>query len=123
MPTNGDGHAILTKATLIENIFNASNVPLKDAEIILECILGSMVRAIERGEKIEIRRCGTFGTRARGAHIGRNPRTGVPVNVPAKRIAFFKSSEALRAMILTKSEPWRGGTRWYLGIFRNRGLR
>jgi integration host factor subunit beta len=87
---------ILTKVILIENVSRAVNVSHKEAAIIVERILDSMVAAIQRGDKVEIRGFGSFRTRPRRARTGRNPRTGVPVEVPAKRIPFFTPSKAIR---------------------------
>ena len=107
MLTDGDGkstlkptdsttrRAALTKTDLIEEVSRVLEIPRKEAAIIVECILDSIVRAIHRGDKVEIRGFGSFRTRQRGARIGRNPKTGVRVEVPAKRIAFFKSSQEL----------------------------
>jgi integration host factor subunit beta len=58
-----------------------------------------MVHAIERGDKVEIRSFGSFHTRPRRARVGRNPRTGARVEVPAKKIPFFKPSKELRALV------------------------
>ena len=85
----------LTKADFIDKISGVLELPRKEAAAIFEYILNSMVRALDRGEKIEIRGFGTFRTRPRRARIGHNPKTGVKVEVPAKRIAFFKPSQDL----------------------------
>ena len=109
MPTDPDGVVplqtsagvvgLLTKADLIEKVVGAAELPRKEAVVIVECILNSMVRAIDRGDKVEIRGFGSFGTRQRRARIGRNPKTGVRVEVPAKRIPFFKPSKELRQLV------------------------
>jgi integration host factor subunit beta len=78
-------------------------LPRKEAAIIIEHILASMVKAIERGDRVEIRGFGSFHTRPRGARVGRNPKTGARVEVPAKRIPFFKPSKELRDELLKKS--------------------
>jgi integration host factor subunit beta len=91
--------AILTKAKLIAEVSRVLGVPQKEAEAIVQYILDSMVHAIDRGDKVEIRGFGSFGTRPRGARIGRNPKTGARVEVPAKRIPFFKPSKELRELV------------------------
>ena len=98
-PNNGAGPAVLTKAELIEEVSRIAEVPRKEAAIIVEHILDSMVRAIERGEKIEIRRFGSFHTRPRRARVGRNPKTGALVEVPARRVPIFKPSKELRELV------------------------
>ena len=91
---------VLTKTDLIEELAKVTELPQKEAAVIVECILDSMVKAIERGDKIEIRGFGTFRTRQRQGRIGRNPKTGARVDVPAKRIPFFKPSKELRDAVI-----------------------
>ncbi len=71
----------------------------KDSEVIVETIFDSIVRALRTGEKIEIRGFGSFRTRQRQPRIGRNPKTGTRVDVPAKRIPFFKPSKELKDLV------------------------
>jgi len=91
--------AVITKTDLIENVAHTIEVPLKEAANIVELILDSMVHALETGDKIEIRGFGSFRTRPRNARIGRNPRTGASVQVPAKRIPYFRPSKELRELL------------------------
>jgi len=81
---------------LIEELTRITELPRKEAANIIEHILASIVRAIQRGEKVEIRGFGTFNTRQRQGRIGRNPNTGARLEIPAKRIPFFKPSKELR---------------------------
>jgi integration host factor subunit beta len=67
--------------------------------VIVERILDSMVRAIDRGDKVEIRGFGSFRTRQRQARVARHPKTGARVEVPAKRIPFLKPSKELRELV------------------------
>jgi len=90
---------ILTKADLIADVFPKIETTQKEAGQIVEIILDSMVRALNAGDKVEIRGFGSFRTRPRRARIGRNPRTGAQVAVPAKRIPFFKPSREILAML------------------------
>jgi integration host factor subunit beta len=82
----------LTKADLIADLFPKIGTTQKEAAGIVDIIFGSMVRALRTGDKVEIRGFGSFRTRPRRARIGRNPKTGARVKVPAKRIPFFKPS-------------------------------
>src|ERR1700756_2867959 len=88
--TKSENPAILTKANLIEEVSRVMEIPRKEAAVIVERILDSMVRALDRGDKVEIRGFGSFRTRQRRARVGRNPKTGARVKVPEKRIPFFK---------------------------------
>ncbi len=89
----------MTKAELIEEVSRVVEMSRKDSEVIVETIFDSVVRALRTGEKIEIRGFGSFRTRQRQARIGRNPKTGTRVEVPAKRIPFFKPSKELKDLV------------------------
>ena len=71
----------------------------RDVERLVDVIFEAMIRALERGGRVELRGFGAFSVRARPARAGRNPRTGEAVDVPAKRVPFFKSGKELRARL------------------------
>lgn len=77
----------------------------KDSEIIVEAIFDSVVRSLKSGEKIEIRGFGSFRTRQRQSRIGRNPKTGARVEVPSKRIPYFKPSKELKDLVNASEQP------------------
>jgi integration host factor subunit beta len=89
----------LTKHQLVVEISRVLELPLKEAHGILDAILESMVRALQSGDKVEIRGFGSFNTRLRGGRIGRNPKTGAKVAVPAKRILYFALSKDLKTLL------------------------
>jgi integration host factor subunit beta len=89
----------MTKAELIEEVSRVVEMSRKDSEVIVETIFESIVRSLRTGEKIEIRGFGSFRTRQRQPRIGRNPKTGARVEVPAKRIPFFKPSKELKDLV------------------------
>jgi integration host factor subunit beta len=89
----------LTRQDLIDQIAMVSEVSRKDSQYILDIILESIVRALKTGDKVEIRGLGSFRTRQRRPRIGRNPRTGARVEVPATRVAYFKPSKELIARL------------------------
>src|SRR5207247_6483930 len=89
----------LTKADLSEEVLNVTELPRKESETIVETIFDSIIEAIQKGEKIEIRGFGSFRTRQRRGRVGRNPKTGEKVEVPAKRIPFFKPSKELKDFV------------------------
>src|ERR1700690_4073509 len=94
----------MTKAELIEEVSRVVEMSRKDSEVIVETIFDSIVRALRTGEKIEIRGFGSFRTRQRQPRIGRNPKTGTRVEVPAKRIPFFKPSKELKDLVNSSAE-------------------
>jgi integration host factor subunit beta len=89
----------MTKADLIEEVSRLAELTRKDSEVIVETIFDSVVRALRSGDKIEIRGFGSFRTRQRKPRVGRNPKTGDRVEVPAKKIPFFKPSKELKDMV------------------------
>jgi integration host factor subunit beta len=89
----------MTKAELIEEVSNVVEMTRKDSETIVETIFDSIVNSLHKGEKIEIRGFGSFRTRQRQPRVGRNPKTGSRVEVPSKRIPFFKPSKELRDLV------------------------
>ena len=99
----------MTKADLIEEVSRVVEMTRKDSEVIVEAIFDSIVRALRGGDKIEIRGFGSFRTRERQARIGRNPKTGERVDVPAKRIPYFKPSKELKDLVNESAkEPGSG---------------
>ena len=89
----------MTKADLIEEVSRVVEMTRKDSEVIVEAIFDSIVRALRNGDKIEIRGYGSFRTRQRQPRVGRNPKTGTRVEVPSKRIPYFKPSKELKDLV------------------------
>jgi integration host factor subunit beta len=92
-------HATVTKADLVEEVIRATELPRKESEAIVETIFDSIIQALQTGDKIEIRGFGSFRTRQRRGRTGRNPKTGAKVEVPPKRIPFFKPSKELKDFV------------------------
>jgi|SRR5947209_6077483 len=89
----------MTKADLIEEVAKIVELTRKDSEVVVETIFDSIVHSLRVGDKIEIRGFGSFRTRERKARVGRNPKTGDKVEVPAKKIPFFKPSKELKDVV------------------------
>ena len=89
----------MTKADLIDEVSRLAELTRKDSEVIVETIFDSVVRSLRAGDKIEIRGFGSFRTRQRKPRMGRNPKTGEKVEVPAKKIPFFKPSKELKDLV------------------------
>ena len=89
----------MTKADLIEEVSRVVEMTRKDSEVIVEAIFDSVVRSLRAGDKIEIRGFGSFRTRQRQPRVGRNPKTGTRVEVPSKRIPYFKPSKELKDLV------------------------
>ncbi len=96
MVTRGKG---MTKADLVEDVARASELTKKDAERLVEIVFESIIDTLNQGEKIELRGFGSFRVRERSARRGRNPKTGEPVDIAAKRIPYFKPGKELKELI------------------------
>ncbi len=94
-----DGDTVtLTKAELIDAVAEEADVTKHVAEALITATLETMTESLQVGEKIEIRGFGSFRLRQRRARLGRNPRTGEEVQVPAKRVCYFKPGKTLRQL-------------------------
>lgn len=89
----------MTKADLIDEVAKAVDIPKKDAEVIVKTVFESVIDALHRGEKIELRGFGSFRLRERKARLGRNPKTGEAVEVPSKKVPYFKAGKELKELI------------------------
>ena len=92
----------MTKADLVDHVAAIVGLPKKQADEVVQTVLDSVVAALHRGEKVELRGFGSFRVRQRDARIGRNPKTGAKVQVPPKRIPYFKPGKHLREELLSK---------------------
>jgi integration host factor subunit beta len=94
----------MTKAELVEEVARAAELNKRDAEVIVETVFDSIIGALHGGEKVELRGFGSFRTRERGPRRGRNPKTGEPVDVPAKRVPYFKPGKELKEFFTDSPE-------------------
>jgi integration host factor subunit beta len=99
----------MTKADLVDQVTAIGDLTRRDGEVIVDTLFDAVIGALKSGDKIEIRGFGSFRTRQRNARTGRNPKTGAKVDVPAKRVPFFKPSKELRDSVnpngAAKSKP------------------
>lgn len=89
----------MTKAELVEEVAQNSHLTKKDAEVIVQTVLDSIILSLKEGKKVELRGFGSFRLRQRSSRTGRNPKTGEKVKVPAKRIPYFKPGKELKDLI------------------------
>jgi integration host factor subunit beta len=90
----------MTKSELIARL--AQRFPqlvAKDADLAVKVILDALAETLAKGERIEIRGFGSFSLNYRPPRIGRNPKTGVKVEVPAKFVPHFKAGKELRERV------------------------
>ncbi len=89
-------HLTVTKVDLIEEVLTLGGLTRRDAEVLVEAVFDAVTGAIQRGDKMEVRGFGSFRIRERKPRTGRNPKTGAKVEIPAKRVPYFKPSKELR---------------------------
>jgi integration host factor subunit beta len=89
----------MTKADLVEAVATATDLSRRSSEQVVTVFFDSIVESLCRGDKVELRGFGTFRLRHRRARIGRNPKTGESVQVPAKAVPFFKPGKELRRLV------------------------
>ena len=89
----------MTKAVLVEEVAQVTDLTKKHAEVIVETVFRSIIDALHRGEKIELRGFGSFRLRQREPRRGRNPKTGDRVDVPPKKVPYFKPGKELKELI------------------------
>src|SRR5215212_2684740 len=89
----------MTKSELIDAIAARGDLTKARAETVVNCVFDAMTQALQRGDGIEIRGFGSFTVRPYKPYNGRNPRTGQPVPVPAKRLPFFKVGKDLKELV------------------------
>ncbi|MDJ0861990.1 MAG: integration host factor subunit beta [Gammaproteobacteria bacterium] len=97
MSTSNTGKGTVTKSELIERIAQKQmQLAYKDVELAVKSILEHMAQTLASGERIEIRGFGSFSLHYRPARVGRNPKSGEPVSLPAKHVPHFKPGKELR---------------------------
>ena len=89
----------MTKAELVEKVADKIQLTQKQTETVVNLLLNSITEALSEGDKVELRGFGSFRIRNRNPREGRNPKTGDTVQIPAKRVPFFKAGKELRDMV------------------------
>ena len=89
----------VTKADLVEEVVRVTELPRKESEAVVETIFESIIGALQGGDRIEIRGFGSFGLNYRPPRVGRNPKSGEKVQVPAKYVPHFKAGKELRERV------------------------
>src|SRR6516165_4738124 len=96
----------MIKSELIKRVASQNpNLFDRDIEKIVNAILEEMVKALRRGDRVELRGFGAFSAKLREAHQGRNPRTGVTVEVRKKAVPYFKTGKEMRARLNRETVP------------------
>ena len=89
----------MNRSELIIAIKGKANLSRKDAEKIVDTFFYTIKETLSKGERVEIRGFGSFTVKNYKPYIGRNPKTGVQINVPSKKLPFFKVGKELKEMV------------------------
>ena len=89
----------MTKASLIEKVYEKIGFSKKESTEIVEMVFDILKGTLETGEKIKISGFGNFVVREKKSRIGRNPQTGEPTTIAARRVLTFRPSQVLKKMM------------------------
>lgn len=92
----------ITKADIVETISRqiAPNITKRDVGRIVQLFIEELCRALQEGNRVEIRGFGVLSTKLRKPKVARNPRTKATVNIPPRRVPVFKASRLLKASLM-----------------------
>ncbi len=91
------GNAFMIRSELVQKIaVDNPDLSTKDVERLVNSFFDTITEQLAKGGRVELRGFGAFSTRKRDARVGRNPRTGESVNVPSKRVPYFKPGKEMR---------------------------
>src|SRR3982750_3962920 len=99
----------MTKADIIEAIFQKIGYSKKDAADLVELIFNTIKDTLSKGEKIKISGFGNYVVRDKKARTGRNPQTGDAIQISARRVLTFKPSQVLRSDVNTSTQGGAAG--------------
>lgn len=89
----------MTKADIVESLYNRLGVSKKDAADLVELVFDTIKETLEQGQKIKISGFGNFVVREKRSRVGRNPQTGQSIEISARRVLTFRPSQILRAQV------------------------
>jgi integration host factor subunit beta len=89
----------VNKAELATEVAKRTKLSQKVAKVVVDSVFDEMVKALKRGDRVEIRGFGSFVIRNYGSYQGRNPKSGVTVNVLPKKLPYFKVGKELKERV------------------------
>lgn len=95
----------MTKSNLIEAVSSVTDRSKADVEIVVNAAIEAISKALEAGERVDLRGFGNFSVKDKKARQGRNPKTGESIEIAARRAAGFKPSKELAERLGRKAEP------------------
>jgi len=89
----------MNRSDLINSLKEEASLSRKDAENIVDTFFDTITQTLASGERVEIRGFGSFTVKHYKPYVGRNPKTGVQIEVPSKKLPFFKVGKELKEMV------------------------
>jgi len=89
----------MTKADIIEGVYEKVGFSKKESAEIVELVFDTVKETLERGDKIKISGFGNFQVRQKKTRMGRNPQSGQPIQIPARRVLTFRPSQVLKSAL------------------------
>jgi len=96
---NSGGAVYMTKADIVNSVFEKIGLPKNEAQEIVGVIFDTMRQAMINGESVKISGFGTFHVKKKGSRMGRNPKTGIDVEIAPRRVVTFKASDQVKDII------------------------
>ena len=93
------GHSTVTKADIVEKVYEKIGFSKKEASELVEMDFNSLKNTLQQGNKVKISGFGNFMVRGKSERIGRNPQTGEQIKISARRVLTFRPSQVLKAML------------------------
>lgn len=93
------GKSTMTKADIVEKVYQKIGFTKKEAARLVELVFDSIKDTLERGEKVKVSGFGNFVVRKKKERIGRNPQTGEQIKISARHVMTFRPSQVLKAIL------------------------
>jgi len=93
------GRSTMTKADIVEKVYQKIGFSKKEASELVELVFGSLKDVLQKGDKVKISGFGNFVVRGKNERVGRNPQTGEQIKISARRVLTFRPSQVLKAML------------------------
>ncbi len=92
----------MTKSELVNKLANSGGITKKQADEVLTSLVENIVKTVRKGEPLKIPNLGTFRRRSLKARMGRNPQTGEPIKIPARRKVGFTAAKTFKEAVLRR---------------------
>lgn len=93
------GRSTMTKADIVEKVYQKIGFSKKEASELVELVFTSLKDVLQKGDKVKISGFGNFVVRGKNERVGRNPQTGEQIKISARRVLTFRPSQVLKAML------------------------